>query len=96
MKHSLLALLCVLGVSHAETPPPPAGMVLIPGGEYTPLYAKGVKLRRAKPFFMDVTQVTNAQFLDFVKAHPEWQRSKVKRTGPAISNSATKRPPTHP
>jgi cytochrome oxidase Cu insertion factor (SCO1/SenC/PrrC family) len=28
---------------------------------------------------MDTVQVTNAQFLDFVKTHPEWQRSKVKR-----------------
>ena len=31
-------------------------------------------------FFMDTMQVTNAQFLDFVKLHSEWQRSKVKRT----------------
>ena len=29
---------------------------------------------------MDIMQVTNGQFLDFVKLHPEWQRSKVQRT----------------
>jgi cytochrome oxidase Cu insertion factor (SCO1/SenC/PrrC family) len=29
---------------------------------------------------MDVAQVTNGQFLEFVKRHPEWRRSRVKRT----------------
>ncbi len=80
MKHALLALLSVFGVSYAETPQPPAGMVFIPGGEYKPLYAKETKPRTAPAFFMDTLQVTNAQFLEFVKAHPEWQRSKVQRT----------------
>lgn len=58
----------------------PSGMALITGGNYKPLYAKDVKPRSVEPFFMDTTQVTNAQFLDFVKQHPEWQRSKVKPT----------------
>lgn len=77
---TLLTFITLLGitasVSHAEAPPP--GMKLVPGGSYQPLYAKAAKERVTPPFFMDVTQVTNAQFLDFVKAHPEWQRSKVK------------------
>ncbi len=78
---SLLALLlAVIGVSQAETPRPPQGMVFIPGGDYKPLYAKETKSRHTAPFFMDVTQVTNGDFLDFVKAHPEWRRSQVKRS----------------
>jgi formylglycine-generating enzyme required for sulfatase activity len=34
---------------------------------------------KVEPFYMDVYPVTNAQFLEFVKANPKWQRSKVKR-----------------
>ena len=77
----LLALLLgVTGVSQAETPRPPQGMAFIPGGDYKPLYAKETKSRHTAPFFMDVTQVTNGDFLAFVKAHPEWSRSQVKRS----------------
>ncbi|MDB6074379.1 MAG: hypothetical protein JWO89_2019 [Verrucomicrobiaceae bacterium] len=63
----------------AAEEPAPGGMVLIPGGSYKPLYAKAAKERVAPACFMDVTQVTNAQFLDFVRDHPEWRRSQVKR-----------------
>jgi formylglycine-generating enzyme required for sulfatase activity len=78
---SLLALLLVLiGVSQAETPRPPQGMAFIPGGDYKPLYAKETKSRHTAPFFMDVMQVTNGEFLAFVSAHPEWCRSQVKRS----------------
>jgi sulfatase modifying factor 1 len=77
----LLALfLGVVGLSQAESPRPPQGMAFIPGGDYKPLYAKESKSRQTRPFFMDVMQVTNGEFLAFVKAHPEWQRSKVKPT----------------
>lgn len=56
-------------------------MVLISGGIYTPLYGskkedKGIKVL---PFCIDKYPVTNAQFLEFVKANPKWQKSKVKR-----------------
>ncbi len=75
---SLLAGLLLAMPCTADAVPP--GMMLIPGGEYTPLYAKEAKRRKAEPFFMDVLQVTNAQFLEFVKTHPQWQRSKVGRS----------------
>ena len=58
----------------------PADMAVIPGGSYKPLYAKNTRLRAVAPFLLDVMQVTNAQFLDFVSQHTEWRRSKVKRT----------------
>ncbi len=81
MKIILTFEIALLGIMSAgvlaETPP---GMVFISGGNYKPLYAKETKPRMVEPFFMDVVQVTDAQFLDFVRQHPEWQRSKVKRT----------------
>lgn len=80
MNHALLALLLVPGVFFAKTPEPPPGMIFIPGGEYKPLYAKEAKPRTAPAFFMDAVQVTNAQFLEFVVAHPEWRRSQVRST----------------
>lgn len=62
------------------SPEPPRGMVSIPGGSYTPLYAKEAEAREVGPFFMDERQVTNREFLAFVTEHPEWQRSRIGRT----------------
>lgn len=56
----------------------PPGMVLIKGGNYLPLYSKNVQEIKVNSFYMDVYPVTNADFLDFVKKNPEWQKSKVK------------------
>lgn len=67
-------------VSAGAPPNPPPGMAFIPGGTYKPLYAKEAKPRAVEPFFIDAVQVTNAEFLEFVKRHPEWRRSSVKRT----------------
>lgn len=59
--------------------PPPLGMVLIPGGDYVPpLRAKDEPERVAvAAFWLDAQPVTNAEFLAFVRAHPQWQRSRV-------------------
>ena len=61
----------------------PAGadddMVLLPAGEYLPLYMKDPKPRPVASFQLDVDPVTNADFLEFVRANPKWQRSRVKR-----------------
>lgn len=65
--------------------------VPIPGGRYRPLYRQPVRgasrdtlLRRVvavdvRPFQLDRTPVTNAQYLEFVRSHPEWRRSCVSR-----------------
>jgi formylglycine-generating enzyme required for sulfatase activity len=58
----------------------PDGMVLIPGGNYLPLQrstkdAASVDVSR---FYLDAFPVTNAEFLAFVTAHPNWQRSRVR------------------
>ena len=54
-------------------------MVLIKRGAYVPLYGTADKKPvTVEAFKMDVYPVTNAQFLSFVKKHPEYSRSKMK------------------
>ena len=57
------------------------GMVALPAGEYKPFLLADGKRRKMKihSFFMDVHAVTNAEFMAFVRANPEWQRSNVPR-----------------
>lgn len=55
-------------------------MVAIKGGWYQPFFiTKSDKPIKVAPFLMDETAVTNLEFLEFVKANPEWRRSKVSR-----------------
>jgi len=55
-----------------------AEMVQIAGGAYRPLYATDNEPRHVSPFVLDIALVTNGEFLEFVRQHPRWQRSKVK------------------
>lgn len=64
----------------AESQPPPPGMALVSGGAYKPLYAKEANPRVVQPFFIDIAQVTNAEFLDFVRKSPAWRRSQIRST----------------
>ncbi len=57
----------------------PSGVVVIPSGSYTPLYILNSEARTVESFLIDVAPVTNAQFLEFVKNNPKWQRSQVKK-----------------
>ncbi len=59
----------------------------LPAGDYLPFFkfsaGNGQTALESRPvqiraFQLDRTPVTNAQFLDFVRAHPEWRRSKAK------------------
>lgn len=56
-----------------------SSMVPIKGGVYQRPLEKGDRTRQVEDFSMDVRQVTNAEFLEFVVAHPKWRRSNVKR-----------------
>ena len=50
----------------------------IDGGAFVPLYGSDTTLARVNDFLIDIYPVTNAQYLEFVKAKPEWKKSKVK------------------
>lgn len=58
---------------------PSDGMVRVEGGELTPLYTVGPRTVKVEPFLIDRYPVTNSEFLEFVRQHPEWRRSRVKR-----------------
>lgn len=59
---------------------PEKEMVTIPAGNYKPFFVtKSDKPLRIASFKMDETAVTNREFLEFVKANPEWRKSKVNR-----------------
>lgn len=58
-----------------------AGMARIPDGVFRPLFTAENDPRKipVKAFQLDILPVTNGDFLEFVRANPHWQRSKVKR-----------------
>jgi formylglycine-generating enzyme required for sulfatase activity len=81
-----LAFLLLSGTSQAA-------MVLIPGGSYLPFFenkstpggsAKGTtKPQKREPvavssFWLDQYPVTNQDYLEFVRAKPEWRRSRIE------------------
>ena len=56
-------------------------MAAIPDSIYRPLF-RGEKDAKEIPvaaFQLDVRPVTNGEFVEFVRANPQWQRSRVKR-----------------
>ena len=78
---TMVALMLAFAAAGAETAP----MVRVPAGRYQPLYgAPSADGRAPRPrvpvasFVVDVRAVTNGEYLEFVRAHPEWRRSHVK------------------
>lgn len=53
-------------------------MVSIKGGKYQPFYGEDSTLVEVNNFLLDERQVTNKEFLEFVKKNPQWKRSNVK------------------
>lgn len=57
-------------------------MVQVAAGIYTPFFERSKDGERSittiDSFMLDETPVTNAQYLEFVKTHLDWRRSKVK------------------
>lgn len=53
------------------------GMKEIKRGVYTPLFGVDSLEVIVEGFYLDIYPVTNQQYLDFVKEHPKWQKSKV-------------------
>ena len=56
-------------------------MVLVPAGVFTPLFRgeNDPKTVPVRQFFLDICPVTDGDFLEFVRANPQWRRSLVKR-----------------
>ena len=87
--HARAAAIAVAALA-ASVPPAPAleaaqGVVVdVPAGAYTPFLREkapegsGSQRRRVEAFRLDAEPVTNAEFLDFVAAHPEWRKSRIK------------------
>ena len=65
----------------------PEGMVLIPAGEFQMGSNDRQSGRDEKPvhtvyidaFYMDVYEVTNAQYKEFIDANPQWQKDRILR-----------------
>ena len=84
---NILDLVIVAGLfGEAPTKPePPEGMVLIPAGTFQ-MGSEDEEARDAQQpvhtvhldaFYMDVYEVTNAQFKAFVDANPDWQKDRI-------------------
>lgn len=70
----------ILGLAPAVAPAAGrAGMALLPPGEYAPPAVNAGEPARVHVagFYLDAGPVTNAAFLAFVRAEPQWRRSQV-------------------
>jgi len=56
-------------------------LVPVPAGIYRPLFRGGNDAKEipVAAFRLAIAPVTNGEFLEFVRANPHWQRSRVKR-----------------
>ena len=74
----LAVALSAITVASAQAPP---GMVLVPAGVFRPPFRVAAQPAETPvaAFLLDVLPVTNEDFLRFVRATPEWQRSRVDR-----------------
>jgi len=54
----------------------------VPGGEFRSVLPEGAAAAASpiEPFALQRVPVTNGDYLDFVRTHPEWQRGKVPGT----------------
>ena len=77
MKNQTFRLLFVLLVMQTTLFAQSEGMVLIQGSRYIPLYGRDSTVVEVKDFEIDAYPVTNAEYVDFVKRYPKWQKSNV-------------------
>ena len=80
LRYSAFGAALLLAFAACAASPPPE-MVLIPDGIYRPLFRgeNDIKEVTVKAFFLDVSPITNGDFLEFVRTNPRWRRSQVKR-----------------
>ena len=72
---SVIAMCVGLGA----TPALASDFVAIPGGTFRSVLpvAKGKAEAMVKPFLLARTPVTNQQYAEFLRAHPQWRRDRV-------------------
>lgn len=75
----IAALLCLLPVAAvAIAAAGGAAWVKLPGGNFrSALKYEDARQVKLAPFELQKRPVTNAEFLEFVKSHPQWRRDKV-------------------
>jgi len=58
----------------------PDGMVKIPAGKHKLFFDEQQgRTVNVKAFYLDITPVTNGEFLEFVKRNPKWSKSRVSK-----------------
>ena len=77
MKNQALMLLFTLLVFQPLIFAQSKGMVSIKGSRYVPLYGRDSTVVEVNNFEIDIYPVTNADYVNFVKQYPKWQKSKV-------------------
>ena len=75
----VLVFFCASGRAEDATGSAPPSMVRIPAGAYVPILRGKDDADRVpvRAFWLDAHPVTNAEFLEFVRANPRWRRSVV-------------------
>ena len=81
LKKAALVTVLVAGASPLVHAAPTDAKATLPGGEFKTVvpFEEGRDYAVIEPFRIDATPVTNHEFLEFVKNHPEWQRSHAPR-----------------
>jgi formylglycine-generating enzyme required for sulfatase activity len=77
--HIVSLALLVLNIQAGDVPAPSL-MARVEKGIYRPLYRGPAESKEilVDSFWLDIRPVTNGEFLEFVRMHPAWQRSRVK------------------
>ncbi|HTO38250.1 MAG TPA: formylglycine-generating enzyme family protein [Brumimicrobium sp.] len=52
-------------------------MALIKGGSYIPLYGTDSATVKVKDFYLDIYQVTNRDYIEFLRENPKWRKSQI-------------------
>lgn len=79
MRLAFAVFLFAAGLCSAGTIP--IGMARVAGGVFRPAYraTNDPAQIQVKTFALDIVPVTNGDFLEFVRANPSWQRSRINR-----------------
>lgn len=70
---SVFLILVIQSMGYSQT----KNMVYIEGSRYLPLYGRDSTVVEVNDFEMDIYPVSNAEYVDFVKKNPKWQKSKA-------------------